>query len=92
MRRVKWHDEMTHSSMVEAISSMDDKRPRMGCNTCHVNQREDLGQLVIALVQGKGPDINRFACSEALDVYGGVLQGRLSYLYSIQPLLEKSPR
>ena len=33
MRRVKWHDEITHSSMDAANPSMDDKLPRMGCNT-----------------------------------------------------------
>lgn len=31
MRRVQWHDEISRSSMVEAISYMDDKPTRMGC-------------------------------------------------------------
>lgn len=32
-----------------------------------INQHKDLNQLVTALVQGTEPDMNRFACAEALD-------------------------
>ena len=33
----------------------------------YINQHKDLTQLVAALVQNTEPDMNRFACSEALD-------------------------
>ena len=33
----------------------------------YINQHKDLSQLVAALVQSTEPDMNRFACSEALD-------------------------
>ena len=33
----------------------------------YINQHKDLSQLVTALVQSTEPDMNRFACSEALD-------------------------
>lgn len=32
MRQAKWHDEMAHLSMDEAMSSTDDKPPQTGCN------------------------------------------------------------
>jgi len=36
-------------------------------SSTYINQHKDLGQLVTALMQRTEPDMNRFACSEALD-------------------------
>ncbi|KAI4219205.1 MAG: hypothetical protein L6R40_008732, partial [Gallowayella cf. fulva] len=36
-------------------------------SSLYINQHKDLSQLVTALVQSTEPDMNRFACSEALD-------------------------
>ncbi len=54
----------------------------------YMNQHKDLNQLVTALVQGTEPDMNRFACSEALDCMEAYY--KVAYLHNIILLLLRS--
>lgn len=60
-------------------------------SSVYMNQHQDLNQLVTALVQSTEPDMNRFACSEALDCteayYKVISSYILSFPYFQQPRL-----